>query len=104
MRIRFQISGGIAHFPGLAKPVEIETGAAGTAEAAALRAALAAARFFALPPRVGPERPIPDARTYLVTVEDEGRCHSVEIAEPITDPALQRLVQLLRQRARAARR
>jgi hypothetical protein len=104
MRIRFQVSGGIAHFPGLAKPVEIDPDAGGSAEAAALREGLAAARFFDLPTRVGPGRPIPDARTYRVTVEDEGRRHEVEIAEPVTDPALQRLVQLLRQKARAARR
>jgi len=53
MRIEFMVEGGIAHFPGLARPVVIESEALPEMDAAELVRLLEAARFF--------ERPAPPA-------------------------------------------
>lgn len=102
MRIDFRIDGGIAAFPGLAKPVTIDCDSLAPAEAARLRELVRRADFFERP--AGSSRSnLPDARRYTIAVDDAGRCSTVTVAEPIADPALSELVAELRTHAKAAR-
>jgi hypothetical protein len=102
MRIEFRMDGGLAAFPGLAKPVYIACEGLPPAQAARLRALVERARFFSLsraPHKAGP----PDARAYTIAIDDAGRCRTVTVTEPIADAALRDLVTELRAHADAQR-
>ena len=99
------MEGGLAAFPGLRAPVEIDTGELGEEEAAELVRRVEEARFFELPEE--PEGPPPgaaDLRLYIVTVEEGAHRHTVRAYEPIADAPLRALVEALGARARALRR
>ena len=107
MRVTIATEGGIAHFPGLARPVTIEPDKLDPGAAARLKEVVQAARFFDQPAQVGqPKRGAADYQQHTVTVEINGRQHTIRILEPISDPALQQLVRFLQaevkeQRAKA---
>jgi hypothetical protein len=104
MRVIFQIEGGIAHFPGLSRPMTIETEAMPEPEAAELRELMGAARLLDRPAHVG--RPAPgaaDCRQYTITVEAQHRRYTVRLSDPVEDPDLQRLLRFLQDHARALR-
>jgi len=96
MKVQFQTSGGIAYFPGLAKPVTIDTAQA-PQDADMLARQLADADFFNLPSVANSPAPRSfDAQTYTITIDDGQRQHTVQVSEPITDPNLRALVDHLR--------
>jgi hypothetical protein len=102
MRIDFRMDGGLAAFPGLAKPLSITCEALPRVQAARLRALVERANLVALTRQL--HRPTaPDARAYTITVDDAGQCHSVTVTEPIADDALRELVAELRKHADAQR-
>ena len=97
MRIHFQSDGGIAYFPGLNKPIDVDTASLPPQSAAELERLVGAARFFTQPARVGVANPgAADYRTYTISVEDSGRSHTIQVIEPIQDPSLQALIDRLR--------
>ena len=105
MRLKLETEGGLASFPGLRVPVEIDTGELREEEAVELVRHVEEARFFELPE--GPEGPPPgaaDLRLYTVTVEKGAQRHTVRAYEPIADVPLRALVDALQVRARALRR
>jgi len=105
MRIEFTTQGGIAHFPGLARPVVIDTDTLTEAEASELARLLEAARFFERPAgAVPPRRGAADCRQYTITAEGADRLHTVNVFEPVEDPALQPLLRFLQTKARELRR
>jgi hypothetical protein len=105
MRVEFKTEGGIARFPGLSRPVVIDSDALSEEEAGELRQLVEAARFFERPSVAGaPPRGAADYRQYTITVEDGGRQHTVRLADPVQDPTLQRLLRFLQVKARALRR
>ena len=102
MRIDFRMDGGLAAFPGLAKPVSIACDALPPAQAARLRSLVERADFFALSRK--PHKAVaPDARAYTIAIDDGGKCRTVTVAEPIADDALRDLVAELRSHADAQR-
>lgn len=102
MRIDFRMDGGLAAFPGLAKPVSIACDALPPAQAARLRSLVERADFFALSRK--PHKAVaPDARAYTIAVDDGGKCRTVTVTEPIADDALRDLVAELRSHADAQR-
>jgi emfourin len=103
MRIDFSVDGGLAAFPGLAKPVSIDCEALPPGRSAYLRELMRRADFFALP-TTPPPTTGPDARRYTIAVDDGGQCSTVTVAEPIDNAAMRDLVSALRDHARAARR
>lgn len=104
MRVEFTTEGGIAQFPGLSRPVTLGDDQLSEQEAQELRRLVEASRFFDQPPTAGAPRPgAADYRTYIITVEDAGRRHTLRIAEPVQDPDLQRLIEFLRNQVRARR-
>ncbi len=105
MRVIFQSEGGIAHFPGLSRPVTIDGDQLPAPAAAELRQLIDAARLFEQPATIGSAaRGAADYRQYTITVEADGRRHTVRLVEPVEDPALQRLVRFLQEQAKAQRR
>ncbi|MGH6636753.1 MAG: protealysin inhibitor emfourin [Gammaproteobacteria bacterium] len=64
-----------------------------------------AAHFFDLPLAIGvPPRGAADYHRYTVTI-DSGTCrHTVQLTEPIADPAIHRLVAFLRTQAKVFRK
>ncbi|MEK0084248.1 protealysin inhibitor emfourin [Benzoatithermus flavus] len=107
MRIVFEMPAtGIGFFPGLARPVVIEADRLPPDQASELCELIAATRFFERPERApaAAARGAADCRQYAVTVEEDGRCRTLHVAEPIVDPDLLRLVRLLEAIARSLRR
>jgi hypothetical protein len=105
MRIEFQTEGGIAHFPGLSRPIVIDHEALSAEEASELTRLLEAARFFERPTVAGaPRSGAADYRQYTITVEEGERQHSIRLADPVEDPTLQQLLGFLQTKARALRR
>ncbi len=96
MRVRFQVSGGIAFFPGLAAPrtIDVDTLDANTRDT--LIKLIHDGEFFDRPAQPPAAAGAADHQTYQITVEDGGRQRTIRVSDPITDPTLQRLVELLR--------
>lgn len=93
MKIHFQISGGFAHIPALNKPVSIETTQIDPKEATQLESFVRQSDFFnrSIPPS-NKEQGAADYREYTITIEDEARVRTIQLADPITDESLARLV------------
>lgn len=105
MRIHFKMEGGIAFFPGLSKPLIIESNQLSKDEDRELRRLIDAARFFDQPGIIN--TPPPGARDYYrytITVEEAGKRHTIEMVDPIEDPDLARLVTFLKAKMREVRR
>ena len=102
MRIDFRIDGGLAAFPGLAKPVTIECDRLPPQANARLRDLVQRADFFKRRTHQAPATP--DARVYTIAVDDGAQCRTMTVPEPIADPALRDLVHELSQHAAAVRR
>jgi len=102
MRIEFRMDGGIAAFPGLAKPVSIDCEALPPAETARLRSLVERAGILSRRHRKSAP-PTPDARACTIAVDDGGQCRTLTVTEPIADDALRDLVAELRAHADALR-
>ena len=93
MKITYHIEGGIAHFPGLARPRVIDCDALPKDDATALRKlgekALAAAPVVKTPARGA------DMRTFVVTIDDGRQSRTLSIVEPAADPSLAALIEKL---------
>src|SRR6185295_15901532 len=76
MQIEFKTEGGMAYFPGLSKPVVIDSDDLPEKEAKELRRQVAEAHFFSLPTRTGELLPgAADYQTYTITVKDGKKRH-----------------------------
>ena len=71
MKVRFHVQGGIAHFPGLARPAEVAAEALRPEQQSELAAALAEANFFDREPPPPAAPAARDARSYDITVDDQ---------------------------------
>jgi hypothetical protein len=104
MHIEMQTEGGIAAFPGLSRPVAIDTAQLPPADASALEDLARKADFFALPAQASTAPAgAADYRRYTITIDDGGRSHTVVADEPIENPDLRALVERLQAQARAQR-
>lgn len=106
MRLTFKTDGGAAHFPGLARPIQIQTEELPGAEAVEIEQKVHAAGLFERPER-DPSPTVPDGRSYLIAVEDDGRSCSVSVHDPVADPDVASLIKTLtryQRRTLAARR
>lgn len=100
MHLRLETEGGFAVFPGLNQPIEIDTSQLPAAEAAEFTRLVEAAHFFAQPAVTPAPSGAADYRQYTITVEQDGRTHTVQVADPVTDPALGALVAQLQAQQR----
>jgi hypothetical protein len=104
MRIQLKMEGGIAYFPGLSKPITIDSDQLPRQESDELKRLVNATRFFDLPAVIGSPSPgAADYRQYTITLQDEGKQHTVHLTDPIEDPSLQALLTYLKARRSATR-
>ncbi|MGO4127619.1 protealysin inhibitor emfourin [Inquilinus sp. YAF38] len=103
MRITFAMSSpGLFYAPGLAEPVVLDLAALPQAEAARIEALVRDARVLDRP-AAAESLPMPDARCFTLTIEQDGRSRTLELPEPIADPALKDLIRCLQDQVRALR-
>ncbi|NVJ21670.1 MULTISPECIES: protealysin inhibitor emfourin [Myxococcus] len=103
VRIQLSQEGGLAAFPGLARPRSVELSELPTEQAEAIEHGLRDARFRELPAVVGGGGSASkgaDQRRYTLTVEEGPRRHSVKLVEPVEDPHLRELLSLVKRATR----
>jgi hypothetical protein len=100
MRIEFERTGG---FAGMRVAATIDTETLPPDEARAVREMVGAARFFDLPAKITSPTPGADQFQYRLTVEAEGRKHTVEVGDASAPEALQPLLRRLTLLARSPR-
>jgi hypothetical protein len=93
MRITFQSDGGFGYFPGLNRPVTVDTSELPGDDAARIEGLVRAAGFFERPAesRAAPAGAA-DHRTYTISVDDGARSHTVTVSDPVEDPGLDALI------------
>lgn len=101
-RIGLSVTGGIAHFPGLATERIVPLDRLDRNRVDALLAAADEASFFT---RIGPDEvpARPDVRTWHIRLCHEGRSRLLAFPEPLAEPALLRLVRVVRDCCSAGR-
>lgn len=96
MRVHFTVDGGVEHFPGLARPVWVDTRDLPPEEAEILARKLREARPYGRSSDAAIED-VPDARRYTVTIEEEsGHEETLGFREPAADPSVSELLAELR--------
>jgi hypothetical protein len=100
MRIVFTTEGGLAFFPSLSMPAVIDSPDLSAVEVAELEQLLDSARFFDLPQDSRAlHHGAADYRQYTITVVKGRHRHTVHLADPVENPQLQMLLDLLRRHA-----
>lgn len=100
MRISLHTQGGFGFFPGRSAPVIVDTAELDAAEADRLEDLVRRARLRGRPEPGAARVQLPDARRYVLAVEDAAGRDTVSVDEPIDDPALADLISELRRHAR----
>ena len=100
MRISFERSGG---FAGLTLTAELDTASLPADDADQVQKMVEAAGFFQLPASIPAAARGADAFQYVVTVEDQGRRHTVRTTDLAAPDALRSLLQHLTKVAREKR-
>ena len=100
MRIHFERSGG---FAGMRMTTTVNTESLSPEEARDLHEMVDAARFYELPTAITTPTPGADRFHYKLTVETEGRQHTVDVGEAAVPEALRSLLQQLTALARSSR-
>lgn len=100
MRIHFERTGG---FTGMPLSATFDTTAFPTEQTQTLQNAINAAHFFDLPPRIAAPAQAADYFHYHVTIEGEGKRHTIDVDDVAASPELQTLLQQLAVQARTAR-
>jgi len=95
------VDGGIAAFPGLASPFTVDGAELPPDEAAELARLVDESGFFELPEQQPAPHGGPDARTYTVTVERGDESRTLTFTDPLPNPALRQLINLVEKRRRA---
>jgi hypothetical protein len=104
VRIQFSREGGFAAFPGLSKPITIDTATLAQNVALPLEHLVESAQFFNRPTEINQPPPgAADYRQYTITVDDGSRRHTVRLIEPVTDPHLAALLDAVQDAARSQR-
>jgi hypothetical protein len=90
MRIRFERKGGFTGIP-LAATINVDELADN--EKQRIQSLVTAADFFSLRPVTAPPRP--DQFRYTLTVESEGKSHTISVDDIAAPPALKSLIQAI---------
>ena len=100
MRIHFERTGG---FAGMTTTTTVDTETLSAEAAQELQEMVTAAGFFDLPAQMTSETPGADQFHYALTVESEGRRHTVEGSDAALPETLQPLLRRLTRLARSQR-
>ena len=99
MRVQLKMEGGLAYFPGLSQPITIDSETLPAQAADKLKQLLDAVHFFDLPSVINkPPSGAADYYQYTITVDDDGKHHTVRLTDPIADAHLQALLTFLKTR------
>jgi hypothetical protein len=99
MRIELQREGGIAFFPGLNRPIVMDTDTMIEEEANKLKELVTSARIFDCPLQIGTARPgAADYRMFTLLITDGSQQRTIKVIEPVEDVHLRALIQYLQQR------
>ena len=102
MRIHLKTEGGVAHFPGLADGVTIDSDQLPEEEARVLKDEVDEARFFDLPASLAkPSAGAADYQQHTITIEQEDRQHTVQLTDEVEDPHVRKLLQSLKEKAKS---
>ncbi|MDZ7290744.1 MAG: hypothetical protein ONB44_18580 [candidate division KSB1 bacterium] len=100
MRIEFKTEGGFAFFPGLSKPVTIDSDEFSDDEVNELQRLLQTTRFFDLPTQMSKAAPqAADMQKYKITIKDKKISHTVQLHDTLDDPDLQKLLTFIKAKA-----
>jgi hypothetical protein len=98
------MEGGFAHFPGLSKPVVIDTDQLSQEESAELEQLVQKVRFFNLPGKVNvPRKGAADYYQYTITIQMGAQHHTIKLVDPIEDTSLNELIHFLRKKSKETR-
>ena len=100
MKISYQRTGG---FAGMVMSFDLDIADLPSEEADELANLVASAKFFELPVKISTDASIPDQFQYVVTVETEGKQHSVEVGDASMPENLWPLLEKLRVLSRSTR-
>jgi hypothetical protein len=101
LRITFERTGG---FAGITISANVNADDLTAGEADELRRLIKEADFFNLPSAIAPHEPHPDRFQYEVTVQDDGRLHTVKVSEEVMPETLRPLIRWLSEKARQGRK
>jgi hypothetical protein len=102
MELVLETSGG---FMGLvAGPVRVDTAQLEASAAKNLEFLVHNSRFFDQPERAAAPADAADFQIYTLMVREGGRCHQIEVTDPIADPALAQLILALEEFGRPTSR
>ena len=102
LRVKLTMDGGLAHMPGLAKPLVVDSSQLSAENSAELQRLCDAlpAKPKQKPARKAP--PMPDARCYTLTIEAGAKRREVSAADPIDHPAIADLIAFVRRCGRVS--
>ncbi|QIN85490.1 hypothetical protein GBA63_22590 (plasmid) [Rubrobacter tropicus] len=105
MRVTIKTEGGTAHFPGLARPVRIDTEDLPPGEARELEESLRDAGLLGENPNDrrdagAPARNVRDARRHTITVERDDVRRTTTVSDPVSSPEMSSLISLLERHRR----
>lgn len=95
MRIIYQRDGGVAYFPGLSRPLRVDTSEMPAAQSSRLEQLVVDAQVFTCERPAAPPPGAADLITYTLRVEDGRRRATLRLHDPIAAPALQALIDYL---------
>lgn len=100
MRVELTTDGGFAHIPGLAKPVVVDSVQLADYDAEELRRLCDAVPDIAKHRDAPQPSPIPDGRSYRLTIESGDARRELAVADPIAHPAISALIAFVQKRGR----
>src|SRR6187431_1672539 len=97
MNVTLEISGGFAPTPSLSVPYIVNTDEMESLRASEIETIVRDSHFFELPNRVETApRGAADYFVYAITIKDGDRVHTVVLTDPVSDPQLMRLIDLMK--------
>jgi len=103
MKVYFKPEGGFGFFPGLNKPLELNSESLPEEEASHLKNLVKQAGFFNLPSNPATPTRGADLKKYTIRVEDQDRQHWIQLSDPEPEPGLQNLLTYLNQKQKESR-
>lgn len=103
MKIYFKPEGGLGFFPGLNKPLELNSEKLPPDEADHLKQLVHEASFFNLPNQEAERTGGADQKKYTIRIEDKDRQHWIEFHDAKVNPHLQNLLTYLNQKQKETR-
>ncbi|GEO07396.1 hypothetical protein AAE02nite_50600 [Adhaeribacter aerolatus] len=104
MKVYFKPEGGFGFFPGLNKPLELNSEDLPEDEASHLKNLIKEAQLFELSNQPLGTTHGADQKKYTIRVEDQDRQHWIQIMDTERDPGLQNLLAYLSQKQKEIRK